>query len=158
MGFKPSCLLLSLQRVTGVAISIYSCIILRQWGTGEENGEEDEAAAVDEGRCSDTENACAREDEDNGDRSEAEAELYGDAAKSIVTWCDAGDRSGERGVMGVSVATECLMQKSLEEVVGLAKGFLVICREFEPRWRINEGKRLVDVLDQTKALVCADGV
>ena len=101
---------------------------------------------MDEGRCSDTENACAREDEDNGDRSEAEAELYGDAAKSIVTWCDAGDRSGERGVMGVmgvSVATECLMQKSLEEVVGLAKGF-----------QLSGAKDLMAVNETGESLLC----
>jgi hypothetical protein len=41
---------------------------------GEENGEEDIGAAVDEGRCPHVENAGAREDEDNDDCAQTQAD------------------------------------------------------------------------------------
>jgi hypothetical protein len=45
--------------------------------------------------------------------------------------------------MGVSVATECLMQKSLEEVVGLAKGF-----------QLSGAKDLMAVNETGESLLC----
>jgi hypothetical protein len=68
---------------------------------GNNDGEEDNAEpAVDEGRCSNAESACAGADEDNGDRAEGQAELCGDASEGVDIRCDAGDASKEeRGVM-----------------------------------------------------------
>jgi hypothetical protein len=67
---------------------------------GEEGGdnEDDEAkkvACVDEGRCADAENACARESENDCGGAETKAELCRDAHKSIGSWCVAGRRSRE---------------------------------------------------------------
>ena len=58
---------------------------------GNRNGKEgDEDPFMDQGRRADAEDALSREDKDQRDRPEAEAELCRDAAKGIVTWCDAG--------------------------------------------------------------------
>jgi hypothetical protein len=62
---------------------------------GKENGEEDEAAAVDDGRCPHVEDARAREDENNGDRAQTQAERGSDVSASNETWGDAGGRSRE---------------------------------------------------------------
>jgi hypothetical protein len=67
---------------------------------GEENGEDDEAASVDEGRRADTQEARAREDKDNGDRAQAETDAGSHEAESSETWCAARGRSEEeKGVM-----------------------------------------------------------
>ena len=63
---------------------------------GEEDGEEDyEAAAVDEGRRTHPQDACAREDEDCGDCGQAETDAGSHEAESNATWCDPGGRSAE---------------------------------------------------------------
>src|SRR5437588_10523214 len=61
----------------------------------EEDDEEDECAAVDDGRCPHVEDARAREDEDNGDRAQTEADAGSHEAASNETWCDVGGRSRE---------------------------------------------------------------
>jgi hypothetical protein len=60
---------------------------------GEEDGEEDEAPDVDEGRCKDVEDACAREDKDHGDRAETEAVGKSDVSEGGSAWRDVGGRS-----------------------------------------------------------------
>ena len=64
------------------------------------DGREDrEAPCVDEGRHLCTQDARAREDKDNGDRTQIEAKHGSDASESNETWCDVGGRS-EEGVNG----------------------------------------------------------
>jgi hypothetical protein len=65
---------------------------------GEENGEEDDkAAAVDEGRRADAQDARAGEDKDNGDCAQTEAERGSDLSEGGTTRGDAGGRSKEEG-------------------------------------------------------------
>jgi hypothetical protein len=56
---------------------------------------------VDKGRCPHVEDARAREDEDNGDRTEAEAECESYVSESCGTWRAAGTKSEEE--KGVNV-------------------------------------------------------
>src|ERR1700730_9641571 len=58
-------------------------------GTGGDDGEDNETAAVDEGRRADAQDARAREDKDNCDRAQIEAQCGGDVSESNETWCDA---------------------------------------------------------------------
>jgi hypothetical protein len=66
---------------------------------GEEDGEGDEAADVDERRRTDAQDAYAPEDKDNGDRAETWEERGSDLSEGMGTRCDAGGRSEEEGVM-----------------------------------------------------------
>ena len=64
------------------------------------DGEDDEAASVDEGRRADPKDARARESENECDRAQAQAECGSDVSASNATWCDAGRRTEEeKGVM-----------------------------------------------------------
>jgi len=80
-------------------------VVCRRWfgsniGHGEENGEDDEAATVDEGRRADAQDARAGESENECDRAQAEADPGSDVSASNETRCDAGGRSKEeKGVM-----------------------------------------------------------
>jgi hypothetical protein len=56
----------------------------------EENGEDDETAAVDERRRAHAQDARAREDEDDGDCAPTEAECGSDVSEGASTRGDAG--------------------------------------------------------------------
>lgn len=65
-------------------------------GLGNSDVEEDyENPTVDEGRCPRVEDARAREDEDNGDRAQAQADLVCNVSAGIKTRRDTGDGSKE---------------------------------------------------------------
>jgi hypothetical protein len=64
------------------------------------DGKEDyEDASVDEGRYSDAQDARARKDENNGDRTKAEAERWGNVSESTRTRRDAGSGTKESSEM-----------------------------------------------------------
>jgi hypothetical protein len=62
---------------------------------GNRNGEEGYEADVDEGGRADAEGARTREDEDECDRTEAQAQRRGNVSESTGTWPDGGGGSKE---------------------------------------------------------------
>src|SRR5258708_3218082 len=75
----------------------------RRWKHGEENGEEDEGAAVDERRCPHVEDARTRRGEDYVDCAEAEADRRRHASASIQARRVAGGRSEGESVIAARV-------------------------------------------------------
>jgi hypothetical protein len=79
-----------------------------KWEHEEENGEDDQGAAVDDGRCPHVEDACARENKNDGDCTETEAERGSDVSASNATWGNAGWRSEEeKDEIGSDVRVAC---------------------------------------------------
>jgi hypothetical protein len=60
---------------------------------------------MDEGRCTDAQDARAREDEDNGDCAQIEADGRRDEAESNETWGDTGGRSREASLKAAGHTT-----------------------------------------------------
>jgi hypothetical protein len=82
----------------------------RRWEHGEENGEENQGAAVDDGGCPHVEDARARKDKHNGDCAQTEADGGRHASASEETRCDVGRRSEEDRVRSCTyVRANCLL-------------------------------------------------